>query len=519
MSGKRSVIMLTTGEPGAGKSYTRGPYFLLFDFLRNRRGHFYTNLPIGDIPETHHRPPEYEGETFADRIARGHAKFTGRKDDAEFIQQTRDRLHIIPEDVLETWMHPPAKAPTKQELAARGFEGIGFKDGMWHPPGPWDYFKDKDLSGAHITLDEFHEFASRNHPAYYKLLWQTWTGQIRHRGATLELISQDHEGIAKEVLAKCGQRLAIVPPHHVTDSFTNKITMHDWHELLASITRSWQACVYEVTYSKYRFIPPRKKKIRYLDSLFDCYNSHSAPTDGSGEGGTEELNEWQKRSAPGLWWWWFWRYWDDLIFNKPALGIIGVFLFFLALKLGLLDGLILGFGKNIAGAAGADAIDGQETAQADQPAPQTPEQLAAASEIEQARQQAEQYRQQAKQAEHEAHELRRKAARMSALVLMSPDGVLLATGERVKVGESVKFGPMEGQILAEINYGASYATFTTDDSEPVLLRLGSSVPLESDDDGTDDHEDTGDSGLVRETPATTGGGRPTIGKPPSADAY
>ena len=42
----QSVILLTTGVPGAGKTYVRASRFLLDDFLINTKGIHISNFPL-----------------------------------------------------------------------------------------------------------------------------------------------------------------------------------------------------------------------------------------------------------------------------------------------------------------------------------------------------------------------------------------------------------------------------------------------------------------------------------------
>ena len=45
--------------------------------------------------------------------------------------------------------------------------------------GPWEYFHDVDLTGAHIALDEAHNVVGVHHSKAHKQAWSSWLGEIR----------------------------------------------------------------------------------------------------------------------------------------------------------------------------------------------------------------------------------------------------------------------------------------------------------------------------------------------------
>ena len=141
----RSIIQYTTGTPGTGKSFLRCPVFLINEFLPDSEGVHWSNFPIGLVNEDHLHPPAYEGETFIERIAAHVAGKTGRP--AESYEK---RMQLIPEEELKKWETGES--------------------------GPWEFFRDKDLSGAHIAIDECHNFIGRKHDKKHREKWQAWLG-------------------------------------------------------------------------------------------------------------------------------------------------------------------------------------------------------------------------------------------------------------------------------------------------------------------------------------------------------
>jgi hypothetical protein len=108
--GARSVITLTTGPAGSGKTYVRCARFLVDEWLPERSGVHYSNFPV-----------------FREKVAEFVAKKLGKT-----AEEYLDRIQIIPESVLNGWVSGQS--------------------------GPWDYFKDKNLDGCHIAIDECHNF-------------------------------------------------------------------------------------------------------------------------------------------------------------------------------------------------------------------------------------------------------------------------------------------------------------------------------------------------------------------------
>jgi len=122
----RSVILVTTGEAGSGKTYVRAARFLVDVFLPDSTGVHYSNFPLGLVPDNHSNPPAFEGESFVDRIAARLVK------QGHELDEVKSRVHLIPKAELDLW-----EAGTS---------------------GPWNYFSDLPLTHAHIAIDEIHNY-------------------------------------------------------------------------------------------------------------------------------------------------------------------------------------------------------------------------------------------------------------------------------------------------------------------------------------------------------------------------
>ncbi|QQE12321.1 hypothetical protein JD969_02270 [Planctomycetota bacterium] len=192
-----TVIELTTGVPGAGKSYRRCAHYLVNDWLKDKENRIhYSNFPV-DIEAI--------------------AEYTSRRDVDEHIKE-------IPEDVIETWL-----------------EGRS---------GPWEYFQDTDLACCHIALDEFDHFCSTNHKKEIRTQWAAWLKEIRHQGATVEFITQDHQAVAKEVERKVAVRRSLTVGADRRDPYF-KIKMYDWYQLRSKLINRQVQTVIETEYRKH----------------------------------------------------------------------------------------------------------------------------------------------------------------------------------------------------------------------------------------------------------------------------
>jgi hypothetical protein len=258
--GARSVITLTTGPAGSGKTYVRCARFLVDEWLPERSGVHYSNFPV-----------------FRERVAEFVAKKLGKTAD-EYL----DRIQIIPESVLNTWVSGQS--------------------------GPWDYFKDRCLDGCHIAIDECHNFCGAKSNHKIRQRWQAWLGEIRHQGATVEFLSQSPEKVAREIHYEAGLRLSLVNSEDRRDPFLG-ILLGDWYELRAGfITREYETTVWEVERRAVdgKWIEQNKRVFALDPFYFEFYDSFSTPVQG-GHKATGQAREFQKRTRRGLLWWFFKR--------------------------------------------------------------------------------------------------------------------------------------------------------------------------------------------------------------------
>ncbi len=251
-----TVIQLKTGASGSGKTFHTVKW-LLDTFLRESEGRFITNLPI-----------------FIEKIAAE----MNRKNPAISIEKWQDRMEVIPEDVLRTWR-----------------EGES---------GPWDFFKGRDLTACHIAIDEVHVFIGDGAKKEIKAAWLSWLGDIRHAGATVELLTQEVGKVFPKVVKAAGVRMLLQNTETRRDPFF-RIQMGDWYEVIAGfLTGKYTAWinVIEKRFVDEKWVTEITQSFTLDPYYFPFYDSFSAPQHG-GTGARLFQREFQKRSKFGLAWW------------------------------------------------------------------------------------------------------------------------------------------------------------------------------------------------------------------------
>jgi len=258
--GARSVVTLTTGPAGSGKTYVRCSRFLCDEWLPERSGIHYSNFPI-----------------FRDKVAEFVSKRTGKT-----LDELLERMQIIPDEVLNSWISGQS--------------------------GPWDYFKSKNLDGCHIAIDECHNFCGAKTHQKIRARWQAWLGEIRHQGATVEFLSQSPEKVAREIHYEAGLRLSLINSEDRRDPFLG-ILLGDWYELKAKfISGDYQTVVWEVERRNVdgKWVQQNQRRFTLDPEYFDFYDSFSRPVQG-GVKSQGQPREFQKRSRSGIVWWFFKR--------------------------------------------------------------------------------------------------------------------------------------------------------------------------------------------------------------------
>lgn len=258
---RNTIIQFTTAPSGSGKTYLRCARFLADDLLPETDLRHISNFP-------------YDPRKVADYVA---AKY-----DMDY-DELLERMFIIPHEVMESWR-------------------LG-------ESGPWEYFDksapERTLDGAHVAIDEIHNFCGTDHKPHVRQKWMSWVNEIRHQGATIEFISQTPDQVARQLKSSASVHRLLTSSEELTDPWFH-INLCDWYELRALIFGKYLSMVYEQIGrregSRIKYDDKKEKWWYLLPEYFELYDSYSTPTAGGHSGGPPK-REFERRSAIGLVWW------------------------------------------------------------------------------------------------------------------------------------------------------------------------------------------------------------------------
>lgn len=270
----RDQLIITAAPSGTGKTYVRGVCYIVKVFLPDESGVLYSNYPH-DIPAIQEH---FKGKIEPEEIER--------------------RLQRIPRDVLDSWMN----------------------DGC----GPWDYFAGKDVKGAHIAIDEVHNYLHKKSSASHVQLWKKFLGEIRKRGATIELLTQAQNKLPSDLLTEAALLIRLVDSQSLQDPLF-KIELADWYEMLACYTGIYPAAVWEIREhlvgTKHEEISRRKwRRDKYY---FKLYNSYNDTEDGEQGIGEPPPKMYQKLNFIALHWWFLKKNFESVL--PRVLGVAFAF--------------------------------------------------------------------------------------------------------------------------------------------------------------------------------------------------
>lgn len=267
----RATVLLTTAPAGSGKTYARFARYIWDEFL-----------PHGDPDSVHcsNFPARMEPWSDPGRGEEGKGLVGLACDrlglDADTV---RGRVRQIPQAVLDSWLR----------------EG--------ECDGPWNYFRDLDIDGWHIAIDEAHSyFPARGRPQHAALL-RDWLAEIRHRGATVEFITQNPMQVCSELRRACGEKIQLTNlDNEVEPVFGCRVG--DWLELKAKVTGRYLTWVRQEWYSQWGLGWKRSKaEVFSLDPwYFGLYDSFSRPAMGGGSG-KGARSSWERFGWFRLVWW------------------------------------------------------------------------------------------------------------------------------------------------------------------------------------------------------------------------
>lgn len=239
---RRPNVTLRDGTGGSGKSYLV-TYFIVETFLPFEDGKLITNLPL-NIP------------VICERVAARHGK------DA---QELASRIELI---------DPADNARLKTDVMDGGLT-------------PYQIFEGRNLAECHVIVDECHWFCGPDKSEPHRAFWKKWIGELRHQGATLELMTQTIQGVAPEIVMQAAARYTSVSSEFKRDAWLN-ISFGDWAEFQAKF---WTGVYTPRFYlQEWRKLSPTKWVMQWEDSWVfksyygDCYNSYSAAGGGTEAG-------------------------------------------------------------------------------------------------------------------------------------------------------------------------------------------------------------------------------------------
>ncbi len=336
-----TVAYLTTAPMGGYKSYSRGPAFVMDEWLPEHSGVLYTTIPLN-----------------VDEIVIEAAK---RHKISEDI--VRRRIQVIDRETVNAWT----------------------KEGSVQ--GPWE-MDAADLAGAHLQFDEFHHYAPKTGEVERRRLWREWIAEIRHDGATIEFLTQDLDSVDKRLVNMVGLRVELVNQETERDPLF-KIQMGDWYELKAKAIGYWSPCIWQIEKRKVdrKWVKTGlSKRIYPTPRYYELYNSYAKPhrrqreenesyqdvgkeTPGEAPAGAVSPGEsyekvakpsqkqWERRSWPGLLAWFISRNaWA--LSSRVVLLLLGVWFFFGG---GLVMGIECFVSSMESMTAGAAMVEGAET--------------------------------------------------------------------------------------------------------------------------------------------------------------
>ena len=271
-----SILTITEGPMGTGKSYRRCGDFILHDFLPDGVGVHWSNFPINV-------------EQLA-KLALKHHKIP--------VEETRRRVRRIPEDVFKTWCD----------------------DDMVE--GPWSFFGDGSddrppLSGVLLAIDEAHHVVPHGHkpglPRRKK--WSEFVREVRHDGATVELISQNVDAIDQNLVKIAARRLRLSSRGTDRDPFFG-IPYDSWYELRSKLAGYWTGVIIEREDRRTTggWEEVRRKQIPLSPEVFDCYDSFAARAGVDEYGNQQKVQrQFERRSFIGLYRWFALKYMPELV--------------------------------------------------------------------------------------------------------------------------------------------------------------------------------------------------------------
>lgn len=408
-------ITITSAPPGVGKTYCRGARFLVDEFLPEGQGVHWSNLPM-----------QLDDWKDGDEHREGLLSMVGR-------------LHGLAEDEIRERVRPIAR----EELAG------------WMADeecGPWSTFDGVDLDGSHIAIDEAHLYWPRaGRPDAARRMLE-WLSEVRHRGATVELITQHETQLSEGLVKIANHRMVLVKADDQVDPVFG-IPLFDWFQVWSR----WTGAAYRSLVRQDLYVPEGRRQ-RLVGSkvweinpdYYGVYKSHSAPLRGGKAGKGRKLPA-ERFGRLAILGWFFARHpWS--ILSRVAVLVACIWL-----MSGGGGAVVAAAQRHIQEAfspkASAVKVEGSGgtrveagKAPVDKMAALIADNGALLQENHKLRVEVERV----EALEGRIRDLEAKLGEYGAVVLVSNNEMTMANGDRYRVGETIEFGPYAGAVVAEI---------------------------------------------------------------------
>lgn len=390
-------------------------------------------------------------------------------------RRAQERVIRIPDEMLAAWRKPIVK----QKCSMTGEVTLLNTDGPWDVFGPGKLWP---LSGTHIAIDEAHLYIPSAENLEKRRMWRDWLRELGHHGATVEFITQNLEGLDKQVDKISEIRYTIEARASDKDPYL-KIPMADWYEVKGKFTGEWRPWVRQREKRRidkgWQNLDSKQAELR--PEFFALYESYSRPQTEEGEGDSDEAvhvveHEFQRRSWPSLLVWFARRNVDRLLYafaflcGFTWLTCFGGIPLLLGWFLAFIDSFVRGgqgkafAEKNEVAAVSAPAIAGVQAEEAPGEVeaqgdgflvpPETviwsgPEGDYTVAHVQELMGDRQFLETQTQVQAEELAVLRREAGEV---ILLTPTHATFSSGERVAVGDPILRSGNDGQTLTAISY-------------------------------------------------------------------
>jgi len=196
--------------------------------------------------------------------------------------------------------------------------------------GPWEAFKDVNLAGCRVIIDEIHNYVHLKSKQEYIHKWRQWLGELRHQGCEFEAISQYETKIHPLIRHECGLKRSL-------ESFDDKrdpvlwIKFYDHFQILSKARGYWSSRVWYGEYKPSSENAHTWEKVGggtvpLVPDFYRLYNSYSAPIAGTSKGSNIQPHPFQRLKWKELLHWYFRRNITNIVLSMAVYTLL-IYLF------------------------------------------------------------------------------------------------------------------------------------------------------------------------------------------------